>query len=1098
MTARSSKRTDIKKIAVLGAGPIVIGQGCEFDYSGTQAVKVLRAEGYEVVLINSNPATIMTDPSLAHRTYIEPLTVEWLTRILRAEKPDALLPTLGGQTALNLATELHAAGVLKELGIELLGAGVETIKLAENREEFKNAMIEIGVPIPKSFVVHSIDEAKAIKGKLEFPMIIRAAFTLGGTGGSIAYNIEEFEELVQWGLMNSPVSEVLVEESVLGWKEIELEVMRDRTDQTVIICGIENLDPMGVHTGDSITVAPIQTLTDKEYQLLRDYTKAIMRKVGVSTGGSNVQFAVNPRNGRVVVIEMNPRVSRSSALASKATGFPIAKIAALLAVGYRLDEIKNEITGQTMACFEPTLDYVVTKIPRFNFEKFPQTGTELGPQMKSVGEVMAIGRTFSESFQKALRGMEGKCSGLDEVLRKRPHDVDPPTRTEVLNRVRSELQKATPRRIFWVAEAFRYGLGVDQVFELTAIDPWFLRQIRDLMMEEETIVASGLDGLRSTERLRRWKGLGFSDQRLSRLARTTEEEVRKLRWSLDVHPQFLVVDTCGGEFPSKTPYYYSTYQEISSFIPADREKKSVAIIGSGPNRIGQGLEFDYCCVHASYALREAGIRSVMLNCNPETVSTDYDTSDALYFEPLTLEDVVEVLRFEKISQVIVYFGGQTPLLLSEKLEELGYQLLGSSYDTIDLCEDRERFQKFLSSISVKQPASATATSFDEAVLKAHEVGFPLLARPSYVIGGRGMCVIHKESDLVPQLNKMEGVEITKKSPLLLDSFLRDAIEVDVDALKDRDGAVWIPGVMEHIEEAGVHSGDSTCSFPPYTLKQETQEKIRNVVARIVEKLKVVGLVNVQLAVQNREIFVLEVNPRASRTVPFLSKAIGVPLAQVATKLLLGQSFRDLGIETARSGEVKTSRGPGYAIKMPVFPFLKFPGVDPILGPEMKSTGEIMTVGTSFGGALVKALQTVFVQVPLRGGVFVSVRDEDKPMMIEAVRRLQELGFTLYATRGSAEYFTSQGISGMKTVKKVQEGRPHVLDALKNNEIHLVLNTTSGKKTLADAQSIRRAALMRRIPYFTTVSGSYAAIEALMAQGRPDEYAIHCLQEGSPR
>jgi len=1064
------RRTDIESILIIGAGPIVIGQACEFDYSGAQACKALREEGYRVVLVNSNPATIMTDPDMADAVYIEPIDWETVARIIERERPDALLPTMGGQTALNTALDLVREGVLERYGVEMIGASREAIDTAEDRDRFRRAMQEIGLEVPRAAIAHSMEEALQVQAGIGFPVIIRPSFTLGGTGGGIAYNREEFVEIVERGLDLSPTHEVLLEESVLGWKEFEMEVVRDRKDNCIIVCSIENLDPMGVHTGDSITVAPAQTLTDKEYQRMRDASIAVLRRIGVDTGGSNVQFAINPRDGRMVVIEMNPRVSRSSALASKATGFPIAKVAAKLAVGYTLDELRNEITGGvTPASFEPTIDYVVTKIPRFTFEKFPQADARLTTQMKSVGEVMAIGRTFQESLQKALRGLETGSEGLDERL--------DPGAPEGRERLRQELRQPGPERIWYVADAFRAGWSVEEVHQESAIDPWFLAQIEELVRMEGEVRGRRLEEV-DEALMRELKRRGFSDARLARLLGVTEGEVRSRRHALGVRPVYKRVDSCAAEFPAATAYMYSTYEEECEAEPTERRK--IMVLGGGPNRIGQGIEFDYCCVHAALALREDGFETIMVNCNPETVSTDYDTSDRLYFEPLTLEDVLEIVHRERPEGVIVQYGGQTPLKLARPLEAAGVPIIGTSPDSIDLAEDRERFQQMIEVLGLRQPPNRTARNPEEAVRLAREIGYPLVVRPSYVLGGRAMEIVYNEEDLLRYMR--EAVLVSNDSPVLLDRFLDDAVEVDVDAVSDGERVV-VGGIMEHIEQAGVHSGDSACSLPPYSLPSEVQDRLREQVAAMARALKVVGLMNTQFAIQGEEIYVLEVNPRASRTVPFVSKAIGVPLAKVAARCMVGRSLAGQGVTSERVP-------PYYCVKESVFPFLRFPGVDPLLGPEMKSTGEVMGVGASFAEAYAKAQRAAGVRLPRGGTVFISVRDADKPRAVALARRLVERGFSIVATRGTARALEAAGVP-VRRVNKVTEGRPHVVDMIKNGEIDLIVNTTEGKQAIADSYSIRREALQRKVTYSTTVAGAEAMCLAI---DHLDSEAVRKLQD----
>ena len=1058
------KRTDIKTILILGAGPIVIGQACEFDYSGAQACKALREEGYRVVLVNSNPATIMTDPEMADSVYIEPINWKSVEKIIAKEKPDALLPTMGGQTALNCALDLADNGVLEAHGVELIGASRDAIRMAEDRELFRVAMDEIGLECPKAEVARTFEQAVATQAKVGYPTIIRPSFTLGGTGGGIAYNKEEFEEIAKRGLELSPVHEILVEESVLGWKEFEMEVVRDTADNCIIVCSIENLDPMGVHTGDSITVAPAQTLTDKEYQRLRDASIAVLRKIGVDTGGSNVQFGINAETGRVVVIEMNPRVSRSSALASKATGFPIAKIAAKLAVGYTLDELKNDITGGlTPASFEPSIDYVVTKIPRFAFEKFPAADSRLTTQMKSVGEVMAIGRTFQESMQKALRGLETGKVGFD------PTGLDWNDEGEFAQ-LKREVKEAGPERLFYLADAFRAGLSAEDVHALSHVDPWFLDQIEDIISTEKTIADGGLAAL-DADALRSYKRMGFSDARIAQLVDTNEAAIRALRRGFGIRPVYKRVDSCAAEFATSTAYMYSTYEEECEANPTDREK--IIVLGGGPNRIGQGIEFDYCCVHAALALREDGYETIMVNCNPETVSTDYDTSDRLYFEPLTLEDVLEIIELEKPAGVIVQYGGQTPLKLARALEASGAPIIGTSPESIDLAEDRERFQKLVEDLKLNQPPNRTARSAEEALVLAREIGYPLVVRPSYVLGGRAMEVVHADADLERYMR--EAVKVSNDSPVLLDRFLDNAVEVDIDVIADKDGNVLIGGVMEHIEEAGVHSGDSSCSLPPYSLSQKVQDELRVQVVALAKALNVIGLMNTQFAVQmdaegGHTIYLLEVNPRASRTVPFVSKAIGQPLAKIAARCMAGKTLAEQGATEEIIPEY-------YSVKEAVFPFAKFQGVDPILGPEMRSTGEVMGVGRSFGAAFARAEEAASIRAPKPGKAFVSVRDPDKKRLLPVAQELIRRGFEIVATRGTAKWLQDNSIE-CTVVNKVIEGRPHIVDLIKNGEITYIVNTTEGKQAISDSFSIRREALQHRVTYSTTIAGAKALLHSL--------------------
>jgi len=1061
------KRTDIDSILIIGAGPIVIGQACEFDYSGAQACKALKEEGYRVILVNSNPATIMTDPGLADATYIEPITWQMVEKVIALEKPAALLPTMGGQTGLNCALDLAKHGVLQAHGVEMIGATREAIDKAEDREKFKAAMTRIGLASPRSALAHSMEEAMQVQAALGFPVVIRPSFTLGGSGGGIAYNREEFLTICERGFEASPTHELLVEESVIGWKEFEMEVVRDRKDNCIIICSIENLDPMGVHTGDSITVAPAQTLTDKEYQIMRDASIAVLREIGVDTGGSNVQFAINPRDGRMVVIEMNPRVSRSSALASKATGFPIAKVAAKLAVGYTLDELRNDITGgATPASFEPTIDYVVTKVPRFAFEKFPQADKHLTTQMKSVGEVMAMGRTLQESLQKALRGLETGADGFDE-------------RTTDRDVIDQELVHPGPERLWFLADAFRVGMSLDEVHGLTHIDPWFLAQIEDIVRQEQELTGRLLEEL-DAGALRRLKRSGFSDRRLARLLGVGQQHVRDRRWSLGVRPVFKRVDTCAAEFDTRTAYMYSTYEEECEARPTGREK--IMVLGGGPNRIGQGIEFDYCCVHAALSLREDGFETIMVNCNPETVSTDYDTSDRLYFEPLTLEDVLEIVAVEKPKGVIVQYGGQTPLKLARDLEANGVPIIGTSPDMIDCAEDRERFQKLLHQLGLRQPPNRTARDPESALALAQEIGYPVVVRPSYVLGGRAMEIVHQQADLERYMR--EAVKVSNDSPVLIDRFLNDATEVDVDAICDGE-QVLIGGVMEHIEQAGVHSGDSACSLPPFSLTPALQAELRRQTEALAHGLNVVGLMNVQYAIQDEVVFVLEVNPRASRTVPYVSKATGLALAKIAARCMAGRTL-------AAQGVTREVVPPYFSVKEAVFPFLKFPGVDTILGPEMKSTGEVMGVGETFAEAFVKAQLAAGVRLPTAGKVFMSVRNADKPRVVEIARSLRELGFILYATRGTAAYLAERGIE-VTAVNKVMEGRPHIVDMIKNGEIAMIINTTDERRaSIQDSYSIRRSALQARVTYFTTLAGARAACAGMQHMQELRTYSLQAL------
>ncbi|TFG60376.1 MAG: carbamoyl-phosphate synthase large subunit, partial [Deltaproteobacteria bacterium] len=1063
------KRTDIRKILLIGSGPIIIGQACEFDYSGTQACKALKEEGYTVVLVNSNPATIMTDTDFADRTYIEPITPEMVTKIIDRERPDALLPTIGGQTGLNIAVSLHEMGVLKEYGVELIGANFDAIQKAEDRDLFRKAMEKLGLVVPRSGTIRSLEEALEVIPQIGYPAIIRPSFTLGGTGAGIAYNKEEYEDAVRWALDASPKRTVLIEQSVIGWKEFELEVMRDLKDNVVIICSIENLDPMGVHTGDSITVAPAQTLTDKEYQLMRNAAIAIIREIGVDTGGSNIQFAVHPDTGEMVIIEMNPRVSRSSALASKATGFPIAKIAAKLAVGYTLDEIPNDITRETPASFEPTIDYVVTKIPRFTFEKFPQTEDVLGTQMKSVGEVMAIGRTFKESLQKALRSLEIDVYGFDPVL--------PPVSSDTRkNAIAENLRRPNSQRLLYIGEAIREGFRIEEINGMTGIDIWFLENIRQIIAEEESLknwgdrfraLAGGGEIAREeTAPLLRAKSMGFSDRRLAGLFGTTEDSVREFRLRAGIRPGFKRVDTCGAEFEAYTPYLYSSYDEENEAMPSSRKK--VVILGGGPNRIGQGIEFDYCCVHGAFALQEEGFETIMVNCNPETVSTDYDTSDRLYFEPLTKEDVLAIIEEEKPEGVIVQFGGQTPLKLAIPLQKEGVPIIGTSPDSIDRAEDRERFKDLLDLLKLRQPPNGIARSAEEAETIASRIGYPVLLRPSYVLGGRAMEIVHDEEGLRKYL--AQAVQASEEKPVLIDKFLEDAIEIDVDAIADGETVV-IGGVMEHIEEAGVHSGDSACSLPPHSISLEITQEIIRQAKVLATELQAVGLMNMQFAVQKGEIFLLEVNPRASRTVPFVSKAIGIPLAKLAAKVMVGRKLTDLGFTEYIVPE-------HISVKEAVFPFIKFPGVDTLLGPEMKSTGEVMGIDVKFGRAFAKAQIAAGMMLPKEGKVFVSVRDADKSGVLGPARMLHECGFRIAATGGTADFLTRHNIPA-EPILKINEGRPHVADLIKNGEIDLVINTPLGAQSKADSYYIRRTALIYNIPYVTTLAAAKAVAHAIL-------------------
>ena len=1061
------KREDIKSILVIGAGPIIIGQACEFDYSGTQACKALKNEGYRIILVNSNPATIMTDPEVADATYIEPITEDVIKKIIEKEKPDALLPTMGGQTALNVSLEVSNSGFLKEYNVELIGANEEAISKAENREEFKEAMKSIGLETPKSFIAHSLKEAKEKLNEIGLPVIIRPSFTLGGTGGGIANNLEEFNSIAEDGIKSSPNNEILVEESVVGWKEFEMEVVRDKSDNCIIICSIENIDPMGVHTGDSITVAPALTLTDKEYQELRNASIKTLREIGVDTGGSNVQFAVNPEDGRIVVIEMNPRVSRSSALASKATGFPIAKIAALLAVGYNLDELLNDITSTTPASFEPTIDYVVTKIPRFAFEKFPGSEPTLTTSMKSVGEVMSIGGNFQESFQKGLRSLENDLNGFDEILEKDYSKKE----------IKDMLSLTSPERILLIGEAFRKGLSSEEICAITFFDPWFIEQIREIIEWEELLKKEGLP--ENAYKFRLIKSIGFSDARLAKLTKKTEEDVNKKRIELDVRPVFKKVDTCAAEFETNTDYMYSTYvgdifseQRYCESSPTDSNK--VIILGGGPNRIGQGIEFDYCCCHASFALSELNLESIMINCNPETVSTDYDTSDRLYFEPLTLEDVSEIIHVESkkgnLLGAIVQFGGQTPLKLSKDFEnrEISVNILGTSQDAIDLAEDRDRFKNLMENLNISQPNNGIAQSEKEAIDIANSIDYPVVIRPSYVLGGRAMEIVHSENQLKKYIS--EAVIVSGSSPVLIDSYLRDATEVDIDAISDGDD-IYIAGILEHIEEAGVHSGDSACSMPPFSLKNDILEELKDYVIKIAKSLNIKGLMNVQFAIKDNEIFILEVNPRASRTVPFVAKVSGNPIAKIATKVMVGEKLINLDFKEKKLNHI--------AVKEAVFPFKRFPGVDTILGPEMRSTGEVMGIDKDFGIAFAKSQIAGGTVIPIKGEVFVSVKDSDKEKIIEPIKELTSIGFSIIATGGTADFLNNNEIK-TKKINKVMQGSPHIVDKINDNKISLVFNTTETPQAIKDSKSIRRSSLENNVPYYTTVSGAKAAVEGIKA------------------
>jgi carbamoyl-phosphate synthase large subunit len=1059
-----AKRTDIKSILIIGAGPIIIGQACEFDYSGAQACKALMEEDYRVILVNSNPATIMTDPDIAHKTYIEPIQWEIVSKIIAKEKPDALLPTMGGQTALNCALDLDKHGILKKYNVELIGASKEAIDKAEDRQKFKEAMSKIGLASARSLIAHSLEEAVQVQASIGYPAIIRPSFTMGGSGGGIAYNQEEFLDICKRGLDASPTNELLIEESLLGWKEFEMEVVRDVKDNCIIICSIENLDPMGVHTGDSITVAPAQTLTDKEYQIMRTASIDVLREVGVETGGSNVQFAINPDDGRMVVIEMNPRVSRSSALASKATGFPIAKIAAKLAVGFTLDELSNDITGGlTPASFEPSIDYIVTKVPRFAFEKFPQADCKLTTQMKSVGEVMAIGRTFQESFQKALRGLEIDVDGLTE-------------QSSDKNEVIKELREPGPNRLWFLGDAFRLGLSIEEIFQHSKIDPWFLYQIKDLIEIEEKIKKMTIKSF-SSEILFEIKRKGFSDSRIANLMGKQAKDIRSLRYKHKIHPVYKRVDTCAAEFETSTAYLYSTYEQVSEANPS--KNKKIIIIGGGPNRIGQGIEFDYCCVHASLALRDCGYETIMINCNPETVSTDYDTSDRLYFEPVTMEDVLEVIRTENPWGVIVQYGGQTPLKLAKELAEEGAPIIGTLPDDIDAAEDRERFQRIIEDLKLKQPPNRTARNPNQAIKLAEEIGYPLVVRPSYVLGGRAMEIVHEKNDLERYMR--EAVKVSNESPVLLDRFLNDAIEIDIDAISDGK-VVVVAGIMEHIEQAGVHSGDSACSLPPYSLSKKIQKKLIAQTKLMAKALNVIGLMNVQFAIQHEEIYVLEVNPRASRTVPFVSKAIGIPLAKIAAKVMSGKTLKSLNF-------TKEPEPKFFSVKEAVFPFIKFPGVDTILGPEMKSTGEVMGVGKTFVEAYIKSQLGASTSLPKSGKAFISVRKEDHKNVVDIAKSLNKLGFKLVATKGTAEILKENKMDVIP-VNKVAEGRPHIVDMIKNDEIDFIVNVTEDKKAIADSYEIRRNALQNKVTYYTTLFGARAACKAM---NYSNELSVSSLQ-----
>ncbi|MGC8765659.1 MAG: carbamoyl-phosphate synthase large subunit [Brevinematia bacterium] len=1068
------KRTDIKKILIIGSGPIVIGQACEFDYSGTQACKALKEEGFKVVLINSNPATIMTDPEIADSTYIEPLTLKYLEKVIEIERPDALLPTLGGQTALNLATQAYESGLLKKYNVEMIGANYEAIKKGEDRAEFNKAMGRIGLKVPESVVVHSLEEAMSVVDKIGFPNIIRPAYTLGGTGGGIAYNIEEFEQIVKKGLALSIKNEVQIDKSLLGWKEYELEVMRDKKDNVVIICSIENFDPMGVHTGDSITVAPAQTLTDKEYQRLRDYAIAIIREIGVDTGGSNIQFAVNPDDGEVIVIEMNPRVSRSSALASKATGFPIAKIAAKLSVGYTLDEIPNDITRETPASFEPTLDYCVVKIPKFNFEKFKETEPVLGTQMKSVGEVMAIGRTFKEALQKGLRSLESKYTGFNEVGNNTNLDF-----SEWKNLIREKLKSPNPDRIFYIKDAIKNGFSLDEMYELTKIDRWFLANLVDIYNKENEYRGRDLYSL-SGDELKELKQYGFSDRQIASFCgNVTEYDVRKYRKKLGIIPTYKLVDTCAAEFQAKTPYYYSTYEDENEAIPSERKK--VMILGSGPNRIGQGIEFDYACVHSCFALEEEGYETIMVNSNPETVSTDYDTSDRLYFEPLTFEDVMNIYENEKPIGVILQFGGQTPLKLATSLHKAGVNILGTSSESIDIAEDRDKFKKFIDSLGFLQPPSGIAYRMDEVKSMASEIGYPVLVRPSYVLGGRAMLIVYSEGELERYLK--EEIEAFSSGPVLIDKFLENAQEIDVDAIGDGEEII-VAGIMQHIEEAGIHSGDSAMVLPPTTIPEKMIEKIISQTVAVGKALNVVGLMNIQFAIKDDKLYFIEVNPRASRTVPFVSKATGIPWAKIATKVMMGHKLKDFGITSYKKPDF-------ISVKEVVIPFNKFPNVDAVLGPEMKSTGEVMGIDFSFGRAFLKSQIAAGMNLPEEGKILVTVNDQDKPKIVRPLKDIVKLGYKIIATSGTAAFLKKNGIE-CEVVYKLNEGRPNIIDEMKNGNIHFIFNTPLGKKAFSDDTYIRKNATILQIPLFTTVSAIYALAEALYSL-KNEEISVNCIQ-----